>query len=124
MATSSAGKPDSLDALRIERRPERKTHTGSADRLSFINLLFVIGLLVAGYIFYVRAGNRPLAVKTFVVSSAQSRQPGVLLTGTGYVVTQHKYIIVGTKILGQILDEPIEDGQRVKKGEVLARIDD
>jgi RND family efflux transporter MFP subunit len=48
----------------------------------------------------------------------------VLLTGSGYVVTKHKYIIVGTKILGQIVEEPIEEGQHVRKGELIARIDD
>jgi RND family efflux transporter MFP subunit len=53
-----------------------------------------------------------------------SGQPGVLLTGSGYVVTQHKYIVIGTKILGQIVEEPIEEGQHVQRGELLARIDD
>src|SRR5258705_5673853 len=38
--------------------------------------------------------------------------------------TRHKYITIGTKILGQIVEEPIEEGQHVKKGDVLARIDD
>ncbi len=37
---------------------------------------------------------------------------------------QHKYITIGTKILGQIMEEPIEEGQHVKKGDLLARIDD
>jgi len=48
----------------------------------------------------------------------------VLLTGSGYIVTRHKYITIGTKILGQIVDEPIEEGQHIKAGDVLARIDD
>jgi len=48
----------------------------------------------------------------------------VLLTGSGYIVTRHKYIIIGTKILGQIVEEPIEEGQHIKAGDVLARIDD
>jgi HlyD family secretion protein len=32
--------------------------------------------------------------------------------------------VIGTKILGQIVAEPIEEGQRVKVGDLLARIDD
>ncbi len=32
--------------------------------------------------------------------------------------------MIGTKILGQIVAEPIEEGQRVKIGDLLARIDD
>src|SRR5437870_13393558 len=59
-----------------------------------------------------------------MVVARTDRQPSVLLTGSGYVVTRHKYITIGTKILGQIVEEPIEEGQHVKKGDVLARIDD
>src|SRR5258706_12792629 len=48
----------------------------------------------------------------------------VLFTASVYFVTRHKYITIGTKILGQIVDEPIEEGQHIKTGDVLARIDD
>lgn len=51
-------------------------------------------------------------------------QQGPLLTGSGYVITRDKYITIGTKILGQIVEEPIEEGKHVKKGDLLARIDD
>src|SRR5215469_6935290 len=121
MATSTS-KPDSLDALRITRRPERQSRTST--RLVLINFLVVMGLVAAGYALYIRSVDHALAIETFVVTAAQGQQPGILLTGSGYVVTQHKYIIVGTKILGQIVEEPIEEGQRVKKGNILARIDD
>jgi RND family efflux transporter MFP subunit len=53
-----------------------------------------------------------------------AEQPRPLLTGSGYVVTRDKYITVGTKILGQIIEEPIEEGRHVKRGDLLARIDD
>ena len=68
--------------------------------------------------------GRPLEVETVVVTASPGAQPGVLLTGSGYVVTRHKYITIGTKILGQIIEEPIEEGQHVKTGDLLARIDD
>src|SRR5437867_8244679 len=58
------------------------------------------------------------------VWSRTDRQPSVLLTVSDYKVTRHKYIIIGTKILGQIVEEPIEEGQHIKAGDVLARIDD
>jgi RND family efflux transporter MFP subunit len=124
MESTSTSKTDTLDVLRIARRPERQSRTASASRLVLINFLVVTGLVAAGYALYIRSINRPLAVETFVVAAAPGRQPGILLTGSGYVVTQHKYIIVGTKILGQIVEEPIEEGQRVKMGNILARIDD
>lgn len=124
MSVASTSKSDTLDALQIARRPERKSRIGSTFRLVLVNSLIIVFLAAAAYALYLRAANRPLEVETFVVTSAQGQQPGILLTGSGYVVTQHKYIIVGTKILGQIVEEPIEEGQRVKKGAILARIDD
>jgi RND family efflux transporter MFP subunit len=124
MSTASTSKPDTLDALRIPRRPERKSQIGKSYRVVLINSLIVSVLVAAAYAFYVRAANRTLQVDTFVVTSTQGQQAGILLTGSGYVVTQHKYIIVGTKILGQIVEEPIEEGERVRKGDILARIDD
>src|SRR5437870_7063711 len=51
-------------------------------------------------------------------------QPRLLLKGSVYIVTRHKYITIGTKSLGQIVQEPIEEGQHIKAGDVLARIDD
>jgi RND family efflux transporter MFP subunit len=59
-----------------------------------------------------------------MVVARTDRQSSVLLTGSGYIVTRHKYIIIGTKVLGQIVAEPIEEGQHIKAGDVLARIDD
>src|SRR5258705_12776134 len=47
-----------------------------------------------------------------------------MFTGTTNRSPRHKYITIGTKILGQIVDEPIEEGQHIKAGDVLARIDD
>lgn len=124
MSATPANKLDRLDALRITRRPERDRKRRKPYGSTLVTLALVVGLAGAAYALYLRALGRPLAVETVVVTSRQVSQPGILLTGSGYVVTRHKYIIVGTKILGQIVEEPIEEGQRVKKGDVLARIDD
>ena len=78
----------------------------------------------AGYVVYQRTIGRPPEVQTAVVMVKQAGQAGTVLTGSGYVITKHKYIVIGTKILGQIVAEPIEEGQRVKVGDLLARIDD
>ena len=86
--------------------------------------LIVAGLAGVAYAVYSRTIGRVPMVRTMMIESAQATQPGVLLTGSGYVVTRHKYITIGTKILGQIVEEPIEEGEYVKKGELLARIDD
>jgi len=124
MSTVSTNKVDALDALRITRRPERERRVRRSYASVLLGLAVTLALAGVAYALYRGVLTRPLQVETVVVTSSQAAQPGILLTGSGYVVTRHKYIIVGTKILGQIVEEPIEEGQRVKKGELLARIDD
>ena len=117
-----APKVRDLEALRIKREaePERRS------RLLPVALMLLIfaALAAGGYQVYGHTLGRPTEVQTAYVTMQRAGQPGVILTGSGYVVTRHKYITIGTKILGQIMEEPIEEGQHVKKGELLARIDD
>lgn len=124
MATVSTNKVDALDALPITRGPERQRRAHRSSAYVVVGLAVAIALAGVAYAVYRSVLKRPLPVETMTVTSSQTVQPGILLTGSGYVVTRHKYIIVGTKILGQIVEEPIEEGQRVKKRDLLARIDD
>jgi len=88
-----------------------------------IILAAAVGATTA-YEVYLRTLGRPQTVHTIMVLANRGGQPGVILTGSGYVVTRHKYITIGTKILGQIVAEPIEEGQHVRIGDLLAQIDD
>ncbi|HXZ88209.1 MAG TPA: efflux RND transporter periplasmic adaptor subunit [Candidatus Binataceae bacterium] len=111
-----------LESLRIDRPaaalPQRRLLP------AIVIAVAIVAAGAAGYFAYARTLGRPPEVRTAIASVRSADQPGVVLTGSGYVVTQHKYIIVGTKILGQIVEEPIEEGQHVHKGDLLARIDD
>jgi RND family efflux transporter MFP subunit len=111
-----------LESLRIARSAEPKKPSRIVPIAVTIIILGVVG--AAGFAVYQRTLGRPPEVQTATVILKQAGQAGTVLTGSGYVVTQHKYIIIGTKILGQIVAEPIEEGQRVKVGDLLARIDD
>ena len=111
-----------IESLRIERpatAPPRRRLTAVA-----IAITVSVTILALGYYIYSLTLGRPLQVRTALVSIKTRDKPAVLLTGSGYIVTQHKYIVIGTKVLGQIVEEPIEEGQRVHKGDLLARIDD
>jgi HlyD family secretion protein len=125
MSTQAVPRPArDLEALRIGRAPVSEPR-GSR---SLVRAAIVAGALsgaaTLGYAAWSRTIGRPLTVQTLMVTATPSGSPGVVLTGTGYIVTRHKYITVGTKVLGQIVEEPIEEGQRVRAGELLARIDD
>jgi HlyD family secretion protein len=124
MAAISANKVDNLDALRITRHFEKQRRSRKPYVLAGVFVAAVLAVSGGGYALYRHILTQPALVETMVVTSQQMGQPATLLTGSGYIVTRHKYIIVGTKILGQIVEEPIEEGQRVKRGDLLARIDD
>ena len=111
-----------LESLRIARAAQPKKPSRIVPAAITLAVLAVVG--VAAYVVYQKTLGRPPEVQTAIVAVKEAGQAGTVLTGSGYIVTQHKYIVIGTKILGQIVAEPIEEGQRVKVGDLLARIDD
>src|SRR5437016_5566152 len=124
MVADSAARSKDLEALRITRPKEkarRKRKPGVL--LAMIILATAVGATTA-YEVYSRTVGRPQTVQTIMVVANRGGQPGVMLTGSGYVVTRHKYITIGTKLLGQIVAEPIEEGQHVRIGDLLAQTDD
>jgi RND family efflux transporter MFP subunit len=111
-----------LESLRIARSAQPKKPSRLIPAAVTLVILAVVG--AAGYVVYQKTLGRPPEVQTAIVAVKEAGQAGTVLTGSGYVITRHKYIVIGTKILGQIVAEPIEEGQRVKVGDLLARIDD
>jgi RND family efflux transporter MFP subunit len=123
MASESPRGPNlrELESLRIVRSEEPRRRPF----LPYAAAALITGALaVAGYEAYLYTLGRPLEVQTTSVLLIAAEQQQPLLTGSGYVVTRDKYITIGTKILGQIIEEPIEEGRHVNKGDLLARIDD
>src|SRR6516225_2253854 len=124
MALEATQTNHELETLRIARpqeQPQRKRRWLVSSAILML-LLTVLG--AAGYVMYAKTIGRSPTVQTMMIVARTDRQSRVLLTGSGYIVTRHKYITIGTKILGQIVEEPIEEGQHIKAGDVLARIDD
>jgi RND family efflux transporter MFP subunit len=113
-----------LETLRIVRPQEQPRRKRSRLVSIAILMLLLTVLGAASYVIYAKTISRSPTVQTMMVVPRTDRQSSVLLTGSGYIVTRHKYIIIGTKVLGQIVEEPIEEGQHIKAGDVLARIDD
>jgi RND family efflux transporter MFP subunit len=108
-----------LDSLRIERAPLRK------DRRSrpYLILVLVLAILFAGgagaYIFWPDS-RIPVHV---VTAEAGGGTGGVGLDASGYVVARRKATL-SAKILGKLVELNFEEGQRVGKGDVVARLDD
>src|SRR6266705_2565667 len=124
MAVAAMPTNHELETLRIERPPEQPRRKRSQLVSTAILMLLATVFGAASYVIYAKTIGRSPTVQTMMVVARTDHQSSILLTGSGYIVTRHKYITIGTKILGQIVEEPIEEGQHIKAGEVLARIDD
>src|SRR5437870_7496739 len=113
-----------LETLRIVRPQEQPRRKRSRLVSIAIVMLLLTVLGAASYVVYAKTIGRSPTVRTMMIVGRTDGKSSVLLTGSSNIVTRHKYITIGTKILGQIVAEPIEEGQHIKAGDVLARIDD
>jgi RND family efflux transporter MFP subunit len=108
-----------LDALRIEREPER---TGVARWIIWTGLLILLAALgLAGWRWATR--ERPLEVQVATVSVRAAGTQAAVLNASGYV-TARRRATVSSKITGKVVEVDVEEGKNVVQGQVLARLDD
>ena len=110
-----ASSEDLLKQLRIDRRNAAPRHRRWP--------LWLGGALVLLVAVLVLRGGRPVEVETAVVRSAAEAGTASVLDASGYV-TARRIATVSSKITGKVREVMIEEGQRVKEGEVLATLDD
>ncbi len=113
---------DLLKELRIERA-QRDDHDDSPRRWPwFAGVGAVVVLLLAGAAWFFFAA-RPIAVTTAQAASpASGDQAAAVLQATGYV-TARRQATVSAQITGTLTEVLIEEGDHVKKGQVLARLE-
>jgi HlyD family secretion protein len=111
---------DDLAALRIDRdRPARRRRWP----------LLLLGpglLLLAGlYVIRARAALSAIEVETVrasVLRSAEGAAGAPMLTSSGYVVARRK-AVVSAKIQGRLAELKVEEGSRVREGQLIARLE-
>jgi RND family efflux transporter MFP subunit len=104
-----------IDKTRIPNR--------SFKRKRFILLVFLMGLLIATGFLYNKGFLTPaVAVQTATVQKIYPSQTFTILNASGYVVAQRK-AAVATKITGRLMYLAVEEGSRVKKGDIIARLE-
>lgn len=111
---------DDLSRLKIEKKPVRSParRKKTAVRVGVALLLLVLaGILFARGVFAPR-----IEVTVATVSQVYPSQAFTLLNASGYVVAQRK-AAVAAKITSRLEWVGVEEGSRVKKGEVLARLE-
>jgi RND family efflux transporter MFP subunit len=85
--------------------------------------VFVVGGLVAGLLFLWDVLNPPIEVQLATASLTSPAQANAVLTASGYVVARRK-AAVASKGTGTLVFLGVEEGDTVKKGQVIARLDD
>jgi HlyD family secretion protein len=110
---------DDLAALRLEREPLRARR--SRGLVWLVVLVLLLGGAAAAWAWFAR--ERPLEVQTATVEARASGAQTGVLNATGYV-TARRRATVSSKITGKVVQVNIEEGMRVKQGQVLARLDD
>jgi RND family efflux transporter MFP subunit len=112
-----------LNQLRIDRTadlPSRDNRRGIV--LPAIAVIAVL-LCVGGYAFS-RVGSIPIRIATAREVAGTSASRGAsTLDASGYIVARHQ-ATVSSKITGKVMEVLIEEGQRVNKDQVIARLDD
>src|SRR2546430_7633253 len=98
MAIEATTRNHELDTLRIERPQEQPRRKRS--RLISIAMLMVLAaiLVAANYVIYAKTIGRPPTMQTMMIMATTDSKSSMLLTSSGYIVTHHKYITIGTKI--------------------------
>ncbi|MDP2326221.1 MAG: biotin/lipoyl-binding protein, partial [Gammaproteobacteria bacterium] len=111
--------------MRIDRTGSAPGAVSARSRLRrlLIPALVVSALAAAAAFGYVRARSAPIEVEIASVTLAYPSQDYTVLNATGYVVAQTK-AAVASKATGRLEWLGVEEGSRVSRGQVIARLED
>ncbi len=108
-----------LDELRIERRPAAPRRSRGW-LLGLAILLLCLGVGAAGWF----TRTRGIEVQTVAARQvAGDAADHTVLNASGYV-TARRAATVSSKVTGKVIEVLIEEGMKVKEGQILARLDD
>lgn len=111
---------DDITGLKIDKASKQQ-NTGKKRRLIYIIIFFLIisfGILIYRYGFSLL----PVSVNVATVSKVYPSQAYAVLNASGYIVPQRK-ASVASKITGKIIALYVTEGMRIKKGDIIARLE-
>jgi RND family efflux transporter MFP subunit len=121
-SSGSPGKGALLNQLRIDR--ELREETGSRAKWPWVLGALALLLLIGGGLWALKSSRSTLVVHTAMAQPMVSGGPSSsVLDATGYV-TARRQATVSAQITGTLTEVLIEEGDHVKAGQVLARLDD
>src|SRR5215468_3064108 len=120
--TSEADKKALLGQLRIDRTAPPESRAPRR-RVWLIGAALVAVALLAAGAWRVLSGRTGLTVHTAVAQPLGAGSAGSVLDATGYV-TARREATVSAQITGTVSAVLIEEGDHVKEGQVIGRLDD
>ena len=112
-----------LSSLKIDRAQRKNPETrGKYIKTGIIILLFA-AIAYTLFYFFGDIFDPPLEVKMTTAIMQTPTESEALLTGNGYVVAQRKASIA-SKAMGRFVYLKVVEGDRVRKGEVIGRLED
>ncbi len=115
-----------LNRLRIEKSMKHGA-AGSPWAKAWILVGVALLLLLGGAGYFYSLRSAPIEVRVMRVSAAgqDARAAGerIILNATGYIVAAHK-IQLASKVVGKVAWIGVEKGDRVKKDQVIVRLED
>src|SRR5690348_6687240 len=110
-----------LDGLRIERSAARETESRTWWVIAAA-IVIVLVLALGAFIWHSR--SNAMEVHTAVArETAGASGDHTVLNASGYV-TARRAATVSSKVTGKVVEVLIEEGMKVKEGQIVARLDD
>lgn len=107
-----------LDSLKIERGPVKRAKTSPL--LYGVAGIGLVAIAAGAWFFW---PDSRVPVHAITASAQGSGASGASLDASGYVVARRKATL-SAKILGKVSEVNFEEGQSVKEGDIVARLDD
>ena len=85
--------------------------------------MLVAIVIAAGWIWSTRVAAVPVKAASVTAQTGGGAAPGAVLNASGYV-TARRRATVSSKVTGKVLAVFVEEGKAVRKGQVLAQLDD
>ncbi len=113
---------DELASLRIDHSAKAG---GGGSRRGLVAVVVILLLVALGGGWFWTQRTQAATVRTAAVtnSGGAGAAPGSVLDASGYV-TARRRATVSSKVTGKVIEVLVEEGQAVRRGQVLARLDD
>jgi RND family efflux transporter MFP subunit len=111
---------EDISKLKIDKSPA--TFQSGRHRKRFYWVIALLVIVVTGILYFAGIFTPSFSVEVANVAQMYPSQTFTLLNASGYVVAQRK-AAVASKVTGLLVSISVEEGSRVKKGQIIAQLE-